>query len=83
MGFVPQPNLRLKKKIDPPSGGKKRKRVKRVKREKREKGLQSPPEYADYPKTAIEEAVDAAVVDVANRGTAVNKLNGFYFGSPI
>jgi hypothetical protein len=41
LGFVPQPNLRLKKKIDPPKGGKKRKREKekkrkRVKRVKRE-----------------------------------------------
>ncbi len=47
---------------------------KRVKREKREKGLQSPPEYADYPKTVIEDAVVAAVVVAAKRGTAVNRI---------
>ena len=45
----------------------------RVKREKRGKGLQSPPEYADYPKTDIEVAVVAADV-VANRGTAVIRI---------
>ena len=56
----------LKKKIDPPLGGKKRKRVKR---EKREKGLQSPPSTAHHPKTEVAEA-DAAVVEAAESGTA-------------
>ena len=46
----------------------------RVKREKREKGLESSPEYADYPKTAIEVAVVAAVEGVAKRGTAVKRI---------
>ena len=53
------------------SAQKNRKRVKRV---KREKGLQSPPEYADYPKTVIVVAEDAAVEVVANRGTADNRI---------
>ena len=46
----------------------------RVKREKRGKGLQSPPEYADYPKTEIVVAVVAAVDVVAKRGTAVIRI---------
>ncbi len=41
----------------------------RVKREKREKGLESSPEYADYPKTESVVAEVAADV-VAKRGTA-------------
>ena len=46
----------------------------RVKREKREKGLKSSPEYADYPKTEIDAAVVAAEDVVANRGTAVSRI---------
>jgi hypothetical protein len=47
-----------------------REKEKKRKRVKREKGLQSPPEYADYPKTDIEVAEDAAAVVDAKRGTA-------------
>jgi hypothetical protein len=43
----------------------------RVKREKREKGLKSSPEYADYPKTVIVVAADAADVAATESGTAV------------
>jgi hypothetical protein len=46
-----------------------REKEKKRKRVKREKGLQSPPEYADYPKTVI--VVAAVVVDTVS-GTAVN-----------
>ena len=47
----------------------------RVKREKREKGLKSSPEYADYPKTVIAEAVVAAVEEVVTvSGTAVIRI---------
>jgi hypothetical protein len=51
-----------------------REKEKKRKRVKREKGLQSPPEYADYPKTDIVGAGVAAVVEAAKRGTAVNRI---------
>jgi hypothetical protein len=51
-----------------------REKEKKRKRVKREKGLQSPPEYADYPKTVIEAAVVAADEGVANRGTAAIRI---------
>jgi len=64
------PTYGSKKKIDPPLGGKKRKRVKRV---KREKGLQSPPSTAHHPKT---EVADVAVGEeaVAESGTAESRI---------
>jgi hypothetical protein len=59
-------------------GGKEKKKEKignEGKREKRGKGLESSPENADYPKTVIVDAVDAAeVVVVANRGTTVSRI---------
>ncbi len=42
----------------------------KLKSSKKEKGLESSPEYADYPKTVIAAAVDAAVEEVAESGTA-------------
>ena len=46
----------------------------RLKREKREKGLESSPEYADYPKTEIVVAEVAAVVVATESGTAVSRI---------
>ncbi len=40
----------------------------------KEKGLESSPEYADYPKTEKVVAVVAAKAAVANRGTAVKRI---------
>ena len=42
----------------------------------KEKGLESSPEYADYPKTAKVAAADAADDVVANRGTAEIRIVG-------
>ncbi len=59
-------------KIDPPLGGKERKREKigneGKKGKKREKGLQGPPGTAHHPKTVVVEVVAAVVV--AASGTA-------------
>jgi hypothetical protein len=41
----------------------------------KEKGLESSPEYADYPKTEIVVAEVAAEYEVANRGTAVIRID--------
>jgi hypothetical protein len=68
LGWVEErnPTYGSKKKIDPPLGGKKRKRV------KREKGLQSPPSTAHHPKTVVDVAVGEEAV--AESGTAESRI---------